>query len=243
MPPAWPPRLHCMRAAPAAARAGATAAAAATPQRHCSRWAVAPAAAYTTGGACLASPAASAGSTGRMRGRQRSAPVPAPVRASGSGSLEAPRAGPGAEQEAAAAGGGGTLSGDGGSSAEAWHGGAPGAGEAGVDEAAAADEFPTLRLELPPPTNVRIKNAEFVKSSVEVAACPKEGPPEFAIIGRSNVGKSSLINMLTGRKSLAQVSKEPGAIQAGGTRRSTGQGMHCGPCSGVHVCGVKRAAE
>jgi len=76
------------------------------------------------------------------------------------------------------------------------------------------EEFPTMRLALPTPTNVRIKTAEFVKSSVEVDQCPREGPPEFAVVGRSNVGKSSLINMLTGRRSLAQVSKEPGAHAA-----------------------------
>lgn len=89
------------------------------------------------------------------------------------------------------------------------------AGESGWEEehagADGGEAFPTLQLELPPPTNVRVRTAEFVKSSVEVAQCPREGPPEFAVIGRSNVGKSSLINMLTGRKSLAQVSKEPGA--------------------------------
>lgn len=63
---------------------------------------------------------------------------------------------------------------------------------------------------LPPPTNVKVKSAEFVKSSVTLEQCPKPSYPEFAVIGRSNVGKSSLINMLTGRKSLAMVSKTPG---------------------------------
>lgn len=55
-----------------------------------------------------------------------------------------------------------------------------------------------------------IKSAVFVASYPRESACPKGGPPEFAFIGRSNVGKSSLINMLTGRKGLAKVSATPG---------------------------------
>lgn len=55
-----------------------------------------------------------------------------------------------------------------------------------------------------------INAAEFTCSYPNVSACPKGGPPEFAFIGRSNVGKSSLINMLTGRKGLAKVSGTPG---------------------------------
>lgn len=58
---------------------------------------------------------------------------------------------------------------------------------------------------------VRVKSAEFVTSSVSVSQCPPATHPEFAVIGRSNVGKSSLINLLTGRKSLALVSKTPGS--------------------------------
>jgi GTP-binding protein len=65
-------------------------------------------------------------------------------------------------------------------------------------------------LQLPPARNVRVKSAEFIKSSVDVASCPPAVYPEFAVIGRSNVGKSSLINLLTGRNSLAMVSKTPG---------------------------------
>ena len=52
--------------------------------------------------------------------------------------------------------------------------------------------------------------AHFVASSTSVAICPVSGLPEFAFIGRSNVGKSSLINMLTGRKGLAKTSSSPG---------------------------------
>lgn len=73
-------------------------------------------------------------------------------------------------------------------------------------------EFPELRLQLPPPTNTQVKTAEFVKSSVDVKDCPPPKLPEFAVIGRSNVGKSSLINLLTNRKSLAMVSKQPGVL-------------------------------
>ena len=55
-----------------------------------------------------------------------------------------------------------------------------------------------------------INKAEFVKSSQTLDECPQSKIPEFAFIGRSNVGKSSLINMLTGRKSLAKISTTPG---------------------------------
>lgn len=55
--------------------------------------------------------------------------------------------------------------------------------------------------------------AEFVVSSANVAQCPKPDKPEYAFIGRSNVGKSSLINMLTGRNHLAKVSGRPGKTQ------------------------------
>lgn len=57
---------------------------------------------------------------------------------------------------------------------------------------------------------MKIKSAEFVISSARVTQCPDHGKPEYAFIGRSNVGKSSLINMLTGRKSLAMTSATPG---------------------------------
>ena len=57
---------------------------------------------------------------------------------------------------------------------------------------------------------MQIKSASFVTSSPNVAACPKGIYPEYAFIGRSNVGKSSLINMLTGRKNLARISTSPG---------------------------------
>ena len=60
---------------------------------------------------------------------------------------------------------------------------------------------------------MEIKSAEFVMSNSDVAKCPKSMLPEFAFIGRSNVGKSSLINMLTNRKSLAKTSGRPGKTQ------------------------------
>ncbi|WP_400076713.1 ribosome biogenesis GTP-binding protein YihA/YsxC [Winogradskyella sp. R77965] len=60
---------------------------------------------------------------------------------------------------------------------------------------------------------MKIKSAEFVISNSEVAKCPKNNLPEYAFIGRSNVGKSSLINMLTDRKSLAKTSGRPGKTQ------------------------------
>lgn len=57
---------------------------------------------------------------------------------------------------------------------------------------------------------MEIKDARFVISNTEVSKCPPGDRPEYAFIGRSNVGKSSLINMLTGRKGLAMTSSTPG---------------------------------
>lgn len=58
-----------------------------------------------------------------------------------------------------------------------------------------------------------IKSAEYVTSSARVDQCPKPDLPEYAFIGRSNVGKSSLINMLTGFSKLAKTSGSPGKTQ------------------------------
>jgi len=55
-----------------------------------------------------------------------------------------------------------------------------------------------------------IRTASFIKSSTSLAQCPGGGKPEFGFMGRSNVGKSSLINVLTGRKMLAKTSGNPG---------------------------------
>ena len=60
---------------------------------------------------------------------------------------------------------------------------------------------------------MKIKTAEFVISNTDVSLCPKDNLPEYAFIGRSNVGKSSLINMLTNHKSLAKTSGKPGKTQ------------------------------
>ena len=60
---------------------------------------------------------------------------------------------------------------------------------------------------------MRIKQAEFIISNKDIKKCPKEDMQEYAFIGRSNVGKSSLINMLTERKGLAKVSGKPGKTQ------------------------------
>ena len=60
---------------------------------------------------------------------------------------------------------------------------------------------------------MRILSAQFHKSSAKVNQCPKEDRPEYAFIGRSNVGKSSLINMLCKRKALAKISSTPGKTQ------------------------------
>ncbi|XP_047327040.1 GTP-binding protein At2g22870-like [Impatiens glandulifera] len=58
-----------------------------------------------------------------------------------------------------------------------------------------------------------ITEANFVKSSVRTEDCPADGLPEFALVGRSNVGKSSLLNSLVRRKKLALTSKKPGKTQ------------------------------
>lgn len=57
---------------------------------------------------------------------------------------------------------------------------------------------------------MKINQSEFITSSTKIEQCPKADKPEYAFIGRSNVGKSSLINMLTGRKKLVKVSGSPG---------------------------------
>ena len=58
-----------------------------------------------------------------------------------------------------------------------------------------------------------IKKAEFVKSYDNYRNCPNVGIPEYAFIGRSNVGKSTLINMLAGKQKLAKISSRPGKTQ------------------------------
>ncbi|MEN8186040.1 MAG: ribosome biogenesis GTP-binding protein YihA/YsxC [Bacteroidota bacterium] len=60
---------------------------------------------------------------------------------------------------------------------------------------------------------MKINSAKFVISNTDINKCPKDNLPEYAFIGRSNVGKSSLINMLTGNKSLAKISGRPGKTQ------------------------------
>jgi GTP-binding protein len=60
---------------------------------------------------------------------------------------------------------------------------------------------------------MEIKKAEFVISNTDVRKCPAGNLPEYAFIGRSNVGKSSLINVLTGYNNLAKTSQKPGKTQ------------------------------
>jgi len=61
--------------------------------------------------------------------------------------------------------------------------------------------------------NMEILTAEFIQSNSDYRKCPAEDKPEYAFIGRSNVGKSSLINMLCGKKGLAKTSATPGKTQ------------------------------
>jgi len=58
-----------------------------------------------------------------------------------------------------------------------------------------------------------IKTAEFVMSNTDLNECPAPNKPEFAFVGRSNVGKSSLLNVLAGRRNLAKTSSTPGKTQ------------------------------
>lgn len=60
---------------------------------------------------------------------------------------------------------------------------------------------------------MRVTHSEFIISNTDVAKCPNEALPEYAFIGRSNVGKSSLINTLCSRKNLAKTSGRPGKTQ------------------------------
>ena len=60
---------------------------------------------------------------------------------------------------------------------------------------------------------MKIISSEFVMSNTDVRKCPPPEMPEYAFIGRSNVGKSSLINMLTSKKDLAKTSSTPGKTQ------------------------------
>lgn len=60
---------------------------------------------------------------------------------------------------------------------------------------------------------MKIKSSKFIISSTDYKSCPKTNKAEFAFIGRSNVGKSSLINMLTNKKALAKTSSSPGKTQ------------------------------
>ena len=60
---------------------------------------------------------------------------------------------------------------------------------------------------------MHIKSAKFVISNSEISKCPQSSIPEYAFIGRSNVGKSSLINSLCEKKKLAKTSSRPGKTQ------------------------------
>jgi GTP-binding protein len=75
-----------------------------------------------------------------------------------------------------------------------------------------ADQSPPVMLP-PPPAGWRVVEAAFVTSAPSVAECPPGDRPELALAGRSNVGKSSLLNALAGRRGLARVSRTPGRTQ------------------------------
>uniref|UniRef100_A0A0A9DFG0 TIDP3004 n=1 Tax=Arundo donax TaxID=35708 RepID=A0A0A9DFG0_ARUDO len=92
----------------------------------------------------------------------------------------------------------------------------PGANvDAGDQEAVSARVLKGSNIVLGPYArgDAQVVNADFVKSSVHPEDCPRDGLPEFALVGRSNVGKSSLLNSLVRRKRLALTSKKPGKTQ------------------------------
>jgi GTP-binding protein len=60
---------------------------------------------------------------------------------------------------------------------------------------------------------LKVRTVEFIKSAVRPGDHPDAGPPEVAFLGRSNVGKSSLLNRLVGRRGIARVSRTPGRTQ------------------------------
>jgi GTP-binding protein len=84
--------------------------------------------------------------------------------------------------------------------------------DAGDQEAVSARVLKGSNIVLGPYArgDAQVVNADFVKSSVRPDDCPRDGLPEFALVGRSNVGKSSLLNSLVRRKRLALTSKKPG---------------------------------
>jgi len=86
---------------------------------------------------------------------------------------------------------------------------------------------------------MRVNEAEFVLSATDLSALPSDGLPEIALAGRSNVGKSSLINRLTGRKKLARTSSVPGRTQTLNYYRINGS-MYLVDCPGYGYAKVSR---
>ena len=70
-----------------------------------------------------------------------------------------------------------------------------------------------MRLQAKVKQDFSIKSVSFLTASADISTCPAPVMPEYALIGRSNVGKSSLLNMITGRRSLARISVSPGKTQ------------------------------
>jgi uncharacterized Fe-S cluster protein YjdI len=89
---------------------------------------------------------------------------------------------------------------------------------------------PGLVLPKAPGSSSAVRTAEFAAGAYSAAQLPPERWPEVAVVGRSNVGKSSLINCMLGSSSLAKISKHPGATPHAAAAAAAASVLACCPC-------------